>query len=43
MAYDGNAIPAIGKCIVNLARKGKPTIPAQMFVVPTDSSPIVGL
>ena len=43
MAYDGNAIPVIGKCIVNLARKGKPSIPAQMFVVPTDSSPIIGL
>ena len=43
MAYDGNVIPVIGKCIVNLARKGKPTIPAQMFVVPTDSSPIIGL
>ena len=43
MAYDGNAIPVIGKCIVKLARKGKPSIPAQMFVVPTDSSPIIGL
>ena len=39
MAYDGNAIPVNGKCVVNLARKGKPSIPAQMFVVPTDSSP----
>ena len=43
MAHDGNAIPVIGKSIVNLARKGKPSIPAQMFVVPTDSSPIIGL
>ena len=43
MAYDGNAIPVNGKCIVNLARKGKPSIQAQMFVVSTDSPPIIGL
>ena len=43
IAYDGNAIPVIGRCIINLARKEKPNIPAQMFVAPTDSSPIIGL
>ena len=43
MAYDGNEIPVIGKCVVNLVRKGKPSIPAQMFVVPRNSSPIIGL
>ena len=40
MAYDGNEIPVVGKCVVNLVRKGKSTIPAQMFVVSTNSSPM---
>ena len=43
MAYDGNEISVIGKCVVNLVRKGKPSIPVQMFVVPRNSSPIIGL
>ena len=43
MAFDGNEIPVVGKCVVKLIRKGKPSIPVQMFVVPTNSSPIIGL
>ena len=35
-AYDGNEIPVIGKCIVSLIRKGKTSIPAQMFDVPSN-------
>jgi hypothetical protein len=40
MAYDENQISVIVKCTVNLQSKGKASIPAQIFVVPTNSSPI---
>ena len=44
MVYDGNEIPVVGKCVhVNLVRKRRSSIPAQIFVVPTNSSPIIGL
>jgi hypothetical protein len=43
MAYDENQISVIVKCIVNLQSKGKASIPAQIFVVPTNSTPIIGL
>ena len=43
IAYDGNEIPVIGKCVVHLQRKRKQNSPVQMFVVPTNSSPIIAL
>lgn len=40
MAYDGNEIPVIGN---DKQRKDIQSSPVQMFVVPTNSSPIIGL
>ena len=42
-AYNGQGIPVIGKCILQITHKTNKTVPVYLIVADTEGPPILGL